>query len=89
MGRREYTAFICDTIGLTRLLKLVSSNKEDIREACEHITNLVTYFRLAITDGDPLSPALNNTINQLAKYVFERAPRMHLLMLDRQGYTEA
>ena len=53
--------------GLIRMSKLVSSNKEDIRDACERISNLVTYFRLAITDGDPLPPALNNTIGHLAK----------------------
>ena len=47
--------------------QLVSSNKEDIRDACERISNLVTYFRLAITDGAPLPPALSNTMDQLAK----------------------
>ena len=62
-----------------RLWKLVSSNKEDIRDACERINNLVTYFRLAITDGDPLPPALNNTIDHLAKYVFKLPLHTHML----------
>ena len=62
--------------------KLVSSNKEDIRDACERINNLVTYFRLAITDGDPLPPALNNTIDHLAKYVFKLPLHTHMLIRD-------
>ena len=68
---------------LMKLSKLVSSNKEDIRDACERINNLVTYFRLAITDGDSLPPALNNTMDQLAKWVLECLLRTHMLIPDR------
>ena len=57
------------------LHKLVSSNKEDIRDACERISDLVTYFRLAIKDGDLLTPALNNTIDTLVKYVSALYPK--------------
>ena len=70
-------------VWLMKLSQLVSSNKEDIRDACEHISNLVTYFRLAITDGDPLPPALNNTMDQLAKWVLECLLRTHMLIPDR------
>ena len=56
---------------------MVSSNKEDIRDACERISNLVTYFRHAIKDGDLLPSALNNTIDTLVKYVYALYPALN------------
>ena len=47
--------------------QLVSSNKEDIRDACERISNLVKYFKLVIKGGAPLTEVHQDTLNALAE----------------------
>ncbi|VDC05453.1 unnamed protein product [Peniophora sp. CBMAI 1063] len=64
---------------------LVSSNKEDIREMCERIGSLVEYFKLVITDGSPLSPALDNTIKTLARDINKLNGAVEEIVAERKS----
>ena len=47
--------------------QLVSSNKEQTREACKRIEKLAKYFKLILEDDTPFTPALQRTVNALAE----------------------
>ena len=76
------------SFALTNHVKLVSSNKEGIRDACDRINNLAKYFKLALQGSAPLVPAHYNTVDALAEYhTFNVSPLVYALLKPASSGT--